>query len=131
MALTDLQKEKLRLPEVVVENLGLHVGGEANDAASKRAFLAALEKQFQDFRWCYRFVSKPGRSGVFGVDLLVPSEGGGAHVREVRTTMPGEEFKGCMVAAFSETEFAPPKRPVVLSYSLRFTIRGPAVAEAD
>ena len=124
-ALDEADQERLRLPEVVVENVGLHIGGASNDAESKRRFIKGLERVFESFRWCYRFVDKPGGGGVFGVDLLVPRDGQGAEVRDVRTGMAGEEFKGCMVAAFSEAVFEAPGRPVVFSYSLRFSVKEP------
>ncbi len=122
--LSDAEKARLSLPEVVVENVGLHIGGESNSPESKRPFITALEKQFESFRLCYRFVERPGKGGVIGVDLMVPREGGAPNVRQVRTTMAGEEFKGCMVAAFSEASFEPPRKPVVFSYSVKFSLKG-------
>ncbi len=111
------------LPEVRVRNVGLHVGGGPNDAATKAPFQAAIAARFDDFRRCYALVATPGKGGVFGVDLRIPREGGRATVQGSRTAMGGEPFRDCIVAAFTEVQFAPPSTgTTVISYSLEFSV---------
>jgi hypothetical protein len=108
------------LPAVNVRNVGLHVGGGPNDAASKQPFLRAIERQFPEFLRCYQLVGEPGKEGTFGVDLHVPTAGGTARVEQPRTGLTGDEFRACMVSAFEKVVFEPTKKPVVISYSVRF-----------
>ena len=113
------------LPEVAVQNVGLHVGGGPNDEASKAPFKQAIAAHFDDFRRCYTQVSKPGEGGVFGVDLRIGRDGGKAELQQHRTGMGGQEFRDCVLGVFSEVEFGkPPRGPTVISYSIRYTVGG-------
>jgi hypothetical protein len=111
------------LPEVRVANVGLHIGGGPNDAATKAPFQAAIARHFDEFRRCYALVENPGKGGVFGVDLRIPREGGPAKVQGSRTAMSGAPFRECVLGVFSKVEFArPPRGPTVISYSIEFTV---------
>lgn len=113
------------LPEVLIENVGLHIGGGPNDDATKAPFKAAIEKRFDDFRRCYVHAEDPRKGGTFGVDLRIGREGGRAQVQQPRTGMKGTELRACLVRAFESVEFARPARgPTMISYSLRFTLEG-------
>ena len=113
------------LPEVVVESVGMHIGGGQNDEAEKAPFKAAIEPHFADFRRCYVHIEQPGKGGTFGVDLFVDRDGGNAEVRQPRTGMVGEKFRSCVVDVFRSIDFERPRKgPTVLSYSLRFSVGG-------
>ncbi len=111
-----------KLPEVSVENIGLHIGGGPNDDASKAPFRKAIEPHFDDFRACYVKVVEPDKGGTFGVDLRVGRNGGKPEVRQPRTGMKGKGFRDCMVSVFQGIDFPAPHKPVVFSYSLRFRV---------
>lgn len=112
------------LPEVVVKNIGLHVGGGTNTDAEKAPFRAAVEKHFDELRACYRHVSDPLKGGVFGLDLRIGRDGGKAKVSQPRTSMKGEEFRKCVFDVFQSVEFdKPAKGPTVISYSVRFSAK--------
>ncbi|HEY6725053.1 MAG TPA: hypothetical protein VI197_13545 [Polyangiaceae bacterium] len=114
------------LPEVTVRNVGLHIGGGSNDAASKEPFQRAVAARFESFLTCYRQVAEPQKGGVFGVDLFIKREGGGPEVRQPRTSMQGEAFRACVVDVFESVAFErPAKGPTVISYSLKFEVRDP------
>jgi hypothetical protein len=118
------------LPEVTVRNVGLHIGGQANDPASKQPFQQAVAAKFEDFLACYREVVEPQKGGTFGVDLFIRREGGHPDVRQPRTGMKGEAFKDCVVKVFRSVEFErPPYGPTVISYSIRFDVRDPSGTE--
>lgn len=111
------------LPEVRLRNVGLHIGGGPNDAATKAPFQIAIGAHFEEFRQCYPLVTNPGKVGVFGVDLRIPREGGQATVQSARTGMTGKAFRDCVLDVFSRVEFArPPQGPTVVSYSLEFSV---------
>ena len=111
------------LPEVKVENVGLHVGGGPNDDATKKPFLAAIEGRFDDFRACYAKVEEPEKGGTFGVDLHIGREGGKPKVEQPRTGMKGNEFRACVLEVFESVEFDKPKKgPTVISYSIKYSL---------
>lgn len=113
------------LPEVVIENVGLHIGGGPNDDASRAPFRAAIEQRFDGFRRCYVHVEDPKKGGTFGVDLLIRRDGGKPDVRQPRTGMKGDEFRACLVREFESVQFErPPRGPTMISYSLRFKLEG-------
>mgnify|MGYP007065679837 CR=1 FL=1 len=113
------------LPEVRVENVGLHIGGGPDDDAAEAPYREAIAAHFADFRRCYTRIATPGKGGVFGVDLRIGRKGGRPRMEQVRTGMAGKEFRDCVRGVFSQVEFAPPQRgPTVISYSLRFTVGG-------
>jgi hypothetical protein len=113
------------LPEVLVESVGMHVGGGRNDEAEKAPFKRAIEAQFVEFRRCYVHVEQPGKGGTFGVDLFIDRDGGAPEVRQPRTGMSGDKFRSCVVGVFGGIQFERPRAgPTVVSYSLRFTVGG-------
>jgi hypothetical protein len=117
-------KQPLRsLPELKVENIGLHVGGGPNDADTKAPFQRAVAERFPAFLDCYRKNDDPKAGGRFGIDLHIPRAGGHPRVEQPRTAMHGPDFRACLSAVFESVEFDKPKRgPTTISYSLHFTL---------
>lgn len=112
------------LPQVIVETVGLHIGGGPNDASAKAPYLGAIEPQFDAFRACFVKASEPEKGGTFGVDLLIGRNGGKPEVKQPRTGMKGTEFRTCVVEAFQRIEFQKPaKGPTMISYSLRYRLK--------
>lgn len=108
---------------VEVKNIGLHIGGGPNDTATKKPYQDALARQFDAFRRCH--AKAETAEGTFGVDLLVPAEGGPPEVSEPRTGMKGEAFRACIVDAFRQADLPGSKRGAVrISYSLKFSVAG-------
>jgi hypothetical protein len=120
-------KQPLRpLPELKVENIGLHVGGGPNDAETKAPFQRAVAERFPAFLDCYRKNEDPAKGGRFGVDLHIARAGGHPRLEQPRTAMHGPEFRACVSAAFESVEFDKPKRgPTTVSYALLFTLVDP------
>jgi hypothetical protein len=111
------------LPELKVENIGLHVGGGPNDADTKAPFLRAVAERFPAFLDCYRKNEDPAKGGRFGIDLHIARAGGHPRIEQPRTAMHGPEFRACVSATFESVEFDKPKRgPTTISYSLHFTV---------
>jgi hypothetical protein len=111
------------LPELRVEQLGMHVGGGKNDADEKAPFRRALEQKFPAFMECYRLADDPWAGGSFGVDLKIARAGGAPTVEQPRTRIRGAGFQECMVAAFGKVQFEKPKAgPTVISYSILFAL---------
>jgi hypothetical protein len=111
------------LPELKVENIGLHVGGGPNDADTKAPFQHAVAERFPAFLDCYRKNEDPEKGGRFGIDLHIPRTGGHPRVEQPRTAMRGPDFRACVSAAFESVEFDKPKLgPTTISYSLHFTV---------
>ena len=109
------------LPEVTVVNIGMHIGGGPNDAATKEPIKLSVEPHFDALRRCYGLVEVQG-AGDFGVDLKIGKDGGKARVNAPRTAMKGAKFKECVVKVFESIEFRKPRGgATVVSYSLRFT----------
>lgn len=109
------------LPEIEIENFGLHIGGGPNDDAAKAPIKAAIARHFDELRACYRLVEHPEKGGTYGVDLRIPAEGGKAKLEAQRTGMAGVEFRKCVAEVFERVEFAkPPRGATVISYSVRF-----------
>jgi len=117
-------KQPMRpLPELKVENIGLHIGGGPNDAETKAPFLSAVAARFPSFMDCYRKNEDPAQGGRFGVDLHVARGGGHPRIEQPRTSLRGPEFRACLAGVFESVDFQKPKRgPTTLSYSLRFTL---------
>ena len=110
------------LPDVTLQNIGLHVGGGPNDAATKAPFRQAIEAHFDAIARCYAQVESAGKSGSFGVDITIPAAGGKASVSAPRTALGPESFRGCVVDELAQVSFAPPRRgATTISYSLLFT----------
>jgi len=117
-------KQPLRpLPELKVENIGLHIGGGPNDAETKAPFLSAVAERFPSFMDCYRKNEDPAQGGRFGVDLHIARGGGHPRLEQPRTSLRGPEFRACLGSVFESVDFQKPKHgPTTLSYSLRFTL---------
>ena len=117
-------KQAMRsLPELKVENIGLHIGGGPNDAETKAPFLSAVAERFPAFMDCYRKNEEPAPGGRFGVDLHIARAGGHPRLEQPRTSLHGPDFRSCLTSVFESVEFQKPKRgPTTISYSLRFTL---------
>ena len=117
-------KQPLRpLPELKVENIGLHIGGGPNDAETKAPFLSAIAARFPSFMDCYRMSEDPAQGGRFGVDLHIGRAGGRPRLEQPRTSLRGPEFRACLSNVFGSVDFQKPKLgPTTISYSLRFTV---------
>lgn len=117
-------KQPLRpLPELKVENIGLHIGGGPNDAETKAPFLSAVAERFPSFMDCYRKNEDPAAGGRFGIDLHIGRSGGRARLEQPRTALRGADFRACLSSAFEAVEFQKPKKgPTTISYSLRFRL---------
>lgn len=111
------------LPELEVENIGLHVGGGPNDAETKGPFLNAVAERFPAFLDCYRTNEDPATGGRYGIDLHIARAGGHPRSEQPRTALRGAEFRACLSKVFDSVDFQKPKRgPTTISYSLRFTL---------
>lgn len=108
------------LPELSYQHLGMHIGGEPNDADSKKPWLDAIERGEEGLMRCYRLVDQPMKGGSVGVDLYVTTRGGSPEVRATRQKMGGDDFEACMKKAFEALSFHAPERPTVVSYSILF-----------
>jgi hypothetical protein len=117
-------KEPVRpLPELKVENIGLHVGGGPNDPDTKAPFQHAIAQRFPAFLECYRKNEDPAKGGRFGIDLHIARAGGHPRIEQPRTAMHGPEFRACVSAVFESVEFEKPQHgPTTISYSLHFTV---------
>jgi len=108
--------------QVVVKNIGMHIGGGPNDADTKRPIRKAIEPHFAKFAACYRYVKEQKKGGTFGVDIRIGREGGRADIRKPRPGMKGEGLEDCILKVFESIEFPKPstRAPMVVSYSLSF-----------
>jgi hypothetical protein len=107
---------------VKVENIGMHIGGGPNDALNKAPVAESVAPHFDEVRACWAKVDDPNKGGDFGVDLLIPVEGGRAKVSNPRTAIHPTAFKDCVVAVFEQVDFKRNlKGLTMVSYSLRFT----------
>jgi non-ribosomal peptide synthetase component F len=114
---------------VLVENIGMHIGGGPNDAVTKAPIAQSVAPHFDALRACWSQVDDATRAGDFGVDLLIPAEGGAATVSHPRTNLRPDAFKDCVVGVFTGIDFAKPRGGrTTVSYSLRFTPQPPAAA---
>lgn len=109
-------------PAVRVENIGMHIGGGPNDAVSKAPIANSVAPHLDEVRACWAQIADPSRGGDFGVDLLIPADGGRAAVSHPRTSLGPDAFRDCVVAVFSTIDFLKPRTGrTTVSYSLRFT----------
>ena len=110
------------LPSVKIANIGMHIGGGPNDAATKDPIAKSVEPHFDEFRRCFALVDDPKHGGDFGVDILIEPDGGKAKVTGPRTRMKGNGFEDCVVKVFAGIEFLKPRfGKTMVSYSLQFT----------
>jgi hypothetical protein len=81
-----------------------------------------FERQFDTFKRCHARAEPHAEGASFGVDLLIPKEGGTAKVRETRTRLTSKDFQACMRRAFEAIRFTPTasERPEIVSYSVLF-----------
>ncbi len=107
---------------VNVVTVGLHIGGASYDGTGRKQLVRRFEDHFGAFQGCHALAPGHSQNASFGVDLLVPTTGGRARVRQIRTRLDGGAFRTCMKQAFEAIQFeAPPtKRPEHVSYSLLF-----------
>jgi hypothetical protein len=109
-------------PQVTVENIGMHIGGGPNDAPTKAPIAGSVSPHFTELGACWSQVADATKAGDFGVDLLIPRDGGLASVSHPRTALGPDAFRDCVVGVFSRIEFARPLTGrTTVSYSLRFT----------
>ncbi|MCC6648561.1 MAG: hypothetical protein IT374_23710 [Polyangiaceae bacterium] len=109
-------------PKVRVANIGMHIGGgpDANQDANKAPIRESVAPHFDEFRRCWALLGDPKAKGTFGVDLLIPREGGKLKsIDRVRTSLKGAPFKDCMLKAFEGIDFKRPRTGLTkVSYSL-------------
>ena len=107
---------------VELQTVGLYLSGPSNTDATRRQLVKLFERSFPAFRRCHGDAGEHSENLSFGVDLLVPKEGGGAKVRQTRTRLTGNAFKTCMERAFQGIRFEPlpSARPEIVSYSVLF-----------
>lgn len=116
------QEEPEPLPPVEVKNIGMHIGGGPNDRETKKPIADSVQPHFDALRACWKHVSEPEKTGDFGVDLLIPHEGGKATVSNPRSATKGEGFETCVLEVFESIDFKKPKTgKTMVSYSIRFT----------
>jgi hypothetical protein len=109
------------VPQVTVENIGIHIGGGPNDAATKAPIAQSVIPHFDELRACWAKVDDPAHGGTFGVDLLVPAGGGRATVSHPRTALGGDAFRICVMGVLEGIDFARPSGGrTTASYALRF-----------
>lgn len=105
---------------VEVKQLGLHVGGGPNDAATHALYATPIERRFDDLKRCYPLAQGANKNASFGVDLLIPSKGGTAKIKDYRTVLGGKDFHLCVLGVFGGIEFPGPGKLTVVSYSVLF-----------
>jgi hypothetical protein len=106
---------------VAVTNIGVHIGGGPNDSETKEPVVRSVAPHFEELRACWATVDDPRRGGDFGIDLLIPAEGGNARVSNPRTGIHPDAFRDCVVKVFEQIAFAKPRGGrTMASYSLRF-----------
>lgn len=104
--------------------VGLHVAGPASAEENRKRLVRTFERHFSAFQRCHPLAGAHTQNASFGVDLLVPAQGGQPVVRQTRTRLGGSEFRACMHRAFEAIRFeAPPTaRPEIVSYSVLFKV---------
>lgn len=111
------------IPDVVVKNVGMHIGGEANTAEQKRPIRAAVALHYDAMKRCYAKADTPPTKAVtFGVDMRIKGEGGTPKITNPRSGLKGGGAKECLVSVFEAIEF--PKQPKgqarMVSFSIEF-----------
>lgn len=111
-----------RAPAVTLATVGLHVDGLLNREPHRSRLVRVFEREFKAFRRCHERAERHEQGASYGVDLLIPKNGGRGKVREVRSRLASKGFRSCMQAAFEAIQFAPPpsERPEIVSYSVLF-----------
>jgi hypothetical protein len=116
-----------RVPHVELASVGLHVAGPLNAEPERRRLLRTLERNFGAFRRCHDLARPHEQNASYGVDLLIPKQGGKAQLQQTRTRLSGDGFQPCMQRAFRSIRFDPPStaRPEIVSYSVVFKPTAP------
>ena len=103
----------------------MHIGGGPNDAPTKEPIAKSVAPHFDELSACWGASSTGGdskRDGDFGVDLLIPADGGKAEVSNARTAIGPKAFVDCVVGVFAQIDFRKPRfGKTKVSYALRFT----------
>lgn len=109
-------------PAVTLASMGMRADGAINREPHRGRILRLIEREFPAFKRCHGRASAHDQGASYGVDLLIPTEGGRAKVRETRTRLDGTGFKSCMRDAFEAIRFPklPSERPEIISYSVVF-----------
>jgi hypothetical protein len=107
---------------VELATVGLHVAGPLSAEPERRRLVRTLERNFAAFRRCHELAKPHEQNLSYGVDLLIPKQGGKAQLRQTRTRLSGEGFQACMQRAFRAIRFDAPStaRPEIVSYSVLF-----------
>ena len=108
------------LPDVIVKNVGMHIGGEENTAAQKRPIRATVAKHYDAMKRCYAKAEDPPKTATFGVDMRIKGEGGAAKITNPRSGLRGGGVKECMVAVFEAIEF--PRQPKGVARMVSFSV---------
>ena len=112
-------------PAVRAVNIGIHIGGGPNDEATKAPIATSVAPHLAEMAACWRLSDRPERGGDFGVDLLVPAQGGAASVGPPRTALGPEAFRECVSGVFRAIAFARPAGgKTKVSYAVRFVVSG-------
>ncbi|HTV20632.1 MAG TPA: hypothetical protein VMG12_18240 [Polyangiaceae bacterium] len=111
-----------RAPTVTLASVGLHVDGVLNREPHRTRLVRVFEREFNAFRRCHERAERHAEGASFGVDLLIPKDGGRGKVRQTRTRLGSKDFRSCMLGVFEAIRFAPPpsERPEIVSYSVLF-----------
>ncbi len=116
--------EEAPVPHVKVVHIGMHIGGDAdvNSDANKAPIRESVAPHFDELRRCWGKLGDEKAKGDFGVDLLIPREGGKPKkVDNVRSTLKSAAFRECAVGVFEQIDFKKPRTGLTkVSYSLRF-----------
>lgn len=117
-------------PEPVPTNVdvkfyGLHVGGGKNDKAEHAPIIASVNRHLDDFKRCFAKAEDTKKGGTYGIQLLIPADGGKAEVSLPKSGIKGDAFKECMLATYTEMEFDPPKGHIKTNatYSVIFSVK--------
>jgi hypothetical protein len=119
---TPVSAAPVSLAKVSLATVGLHVDGLLNREPHRSRLVRAFEREFGAFRRCHQRAERHDEGASFGVDLLIPKDGGRGKVRQSRTRLASKAFRSCMLGAFESIRFAPPasERPEIVSYSVLF-----------
>jgi hypothetical protein len=107
---------------VSLATMGLHVDGLLNREPHRSRLVRVFEREFPAFRRCHERAERHAEGASFGVDVLIPKDGGRGKVRQIRTWLESKAFRSCMTGAFESIRFAPPPsgRAEIVSYSVLF-----------
>lgn len=105
---------------VEVKQLGLHIGGGPNTEEEHARYSRPIQRRFGELVRCYDLAQPTQKNASFGVDLLVPSRGGVAKIKDYRTVLNGKDFHLCVLGVFGSVEFPAPEKATVISYSVLF-----------